>query len=32
MPRGLKECLIEGVETEAERAFLQAHGYDMAQG
>jgi len=27
MPRGVKKCLIEGVETEAERAFLQAHGY-----
>ncbi len=33
MARSLKvEVVSEGVETEAERAFLQAHGCDMAQG
>jgi diguanylate cyclase (GGDEF)-like protein/PAS domain S-box-containing protein len=33
MARSLKlEVVSEGVETEAERAFLHAHGCDMAQG
>jgi len=33
MARSLKlEVVAEGVETEAERAFLHAHGCDMAQG
>ncbi|MDN4039450.1 EAL domain-containing protein [Massilia sp. YIM B02443] len=33
MVRGLHLIVVaEGVETEAEQAFLQAHGCDMAQG
>jgi diguanylate cyclase (GGDEF)-like protein/PAS domain S-box-containing protein len=33
MARSLKlEVVTEGVETEAEQAFLRAHGCDMAQG
>jgi EAL domain-containing protein (putative c-di-GMP-specific phosphodiesterase class I) len=33
MARSLKvEVVSEGVETEAEKAFLRAHGCDMAQG
>jgi diguanylate cyclase (GGDEF)-like protein/PAS domain S-box-containing protein len=33
MARSLKmEVVAEGVETEAEKGFLQAHGCDMAQG
>jgi diguanylate cyclase (GGDEF)-like protein/PAS domain S-box-containing protein len=33
MARSLKlEVVMEGVETEAEQAFLRAHGCDMAQG
>jgi EAL domain-containing protein (putative c-di-GMP-specific phosphodiesterase class I) len=33
MARSLKlEVVSEGVETEAERDFLHAHGCDMAQG
>jgi EAL domain-containing protein (putative c-di-GMP-specific phosphodiesterase class I) len=33
MARSLKlQVVSEGVETEAEKAFLRAHGCDMAQG